>query len=124
MRQEGSGRRVLRVRSEPDGSRSYAVTWREPDGAVRAGKLELRPNALHLASGTPRRRRSEQTLRYADLSAVEMTRRPSERIHGRPTAMIKRPGRAPLAVAAISGPGALHELVERLADAIWSAARG
>ena len=103
---------------------SYAVTWREADGAVTAGKLVLGSTALHFESGGPRGRRSAQILRYEDLAAVGMARRQEERIAGRPTALVTRAERAPLAVAAVDGPGALHELVERIADAIASAAGG
>ena len=111
------------MQSDTDRPGSYAVTWRGADGAVAAGKLVLGPTALHLESGARRGRRSVLTLRYEDLAAVEMARRQEERILGRPTALVTRAERPPLAVAAVDGPGALHELVERLADAIAGAAR-
>ena len=118
---EGECRSVV---AETDRPGSYAVTWRTQDGAVAAGKLVLDSTALRLESGAPRGRRSALTLRYEDLAAVEMARRPEERILDRPTALVTRAERPLLALAAVDGPGALHELVERLADAIASAARG
>jgi hypothetical protein len=83
-----------------------------------AGKLVLGPTELRLESGGPRGRLSTRTLRYADVSAVETTRRPGERIHGRPTVLVKRAGKAPLAIATVDGLGSLHELAERLASAV------
>jgi hypothetical protein len=100
---------------------SYAVIWREAAGPLRAGKLILGPAELRLESGAPRGLLSARTLRYAGLSSVEMTRLPEERIHGRPTVLVKRAGKAPLAIATVESPGSLHEVVERLADAVAGA---
>lgn len=98
--------------------RSYAVTWREGDGPVNAGKLVLGDTGFRLEGGNPRGRLSAKNVRYADVSSVETARRPPERINGRPTAIVGRPERAPLAMATVDGLGSVHELVERLAAAI------
>jgi hypothetical protein len=101
---------------------SYAVIWREPAGPLRAGKLILGPTELRLESGAPRGRLSARTLRYADLSGVEMSSRPEERIHGGPTVLVKRTGQATLALATVGSPGSLHEVAERLRVAVAGAA--
>lgn len=85
---------------------------------MRAGELVFGTSGLRLESGAPRGGLSAQILRYADLVGVEMARHPEERIHGRPTAIVRRSGRAPLAIAAVDGLGSVYELAERLAAAI------
>jgi hypothetical protein len=109
------------VSRNPYREASYAVIWREAAGPLWAGKLVLGPTELRLESGAPRGRLATRTLRYADLSAVETTRLPEERIHGRPTVLVKRTGKAPLAIATVESPGSLHEVAERLVDAVAGA---
>jgi len=94
--------------------RSYAVVWREGEGPVRAGELVLGPTSLRLETGAPRERLSAQSLRYEELASVA-TAPPAQRIRGRPTAVVERHGRDRLAIAAVDGLGAAHEIVERLA---------
>jgi hypothetical protein len=45
---------------------------------------------------------------------------PLERLHGRPTTVVRRPRREPLAISAVDGLGSAHEIVERLARALPS----
>jgi hypothetical protein len=97
--------------------RSYAVIWRTGAGPVSAGKLVLGTTGFHLETGSPGGRVSAQRIRYADLAAVEKAT-PAERLHGRPTTIVRRRDRAPLAICALDGPGSAHELVERLAEAL------
>lgn len=104
--------------SESSERRSYAVTWREARGPVRAGKLMLGSRGLRLEGGALRGRLSARTILYGDLAAIETARRPRERLGGRPTLLLKRVGRASLAIACIDGPGCLHEVAERLGRAI------
>ena len=98
--------------------RSYAVTWREGDGQVRAGKLTLGATNLHLEGGRARSRLSEEGIQYGGLSRVGTARRPEERIGGRPTLVLERPGRPSLAIACLDGLGCLREVAERLERAI------
>jgi len=98
--------------------RSYAVTWREGDGQVRAGKLMLGGTSLRLEGGTARSRLSEESILYARLSKVGITRSPEERIGGSPTLVLERPGRPSLAIACIDGLGCLREVAQRLERAI------
>lgn len=93
--------------------KSYAVLWQEGDGAVSAGKLMLSTSSLRLESGIGSGRTTARVFRYDDLSAVE-TARPAERLRSRPTALVKRKGKEPLAIAAVDGMGSVREIVERL----------
>ena len=94
--------------------RSYAVVWREGEGPVQAGELVLGPTSLRLETGARRERLSAQSLRYEELVSVG-TAPPDQRIRGRPTAVVERHRRDRLAIAAVDGLGAVHEIVERLA---------
>ena len=97
---------------------SYAVTWREGDGPVRAGKLVLGATGLRLEGGTARGRLSEETILHGRLSKVGTARRPEERIGGRPTLVLERPGRPLLAIACLDGLGCVREVAQRLERAI------
>ena len=106
------------MQSESSPRPSYAVTWREGDGPVRAGKLSFGPTGLRLEGGTARGRLSTQRMLYGGLSEVETARRPEERIRGRPTLLLRRSGRPPLAIASVDGVGCLREVAARLGQAI------
>jgi hypothetical protein len=101
------------------GRKSYAVIWRSGDGPVRPGKLVLGPTSFHLETGKPGGRLSAQRIRYADLASVDKAV-PAERLHGRPTTVVRRTEREPLAISAVDGLGSAHEIVERLARALPS----
>jgi hypothetical protein len=75
---------------------------------------------LHLETGAPDGRLSAQGLRYADLASVEMAP-PARRIHGRPTMLVHRRDRPPVAIAVLDGLGFAHEISERLAQALTAA---
>lgn len=83
-----------------------------------AGKLLLGHTGLRLESGAPRWRLSAQSIRYADIAGVETAHRGTDRIHGRPTAVVRRRRGTPLAITSVDGPGSLRELVERLSRAV------
>ena len=97
---------------------SYAVTWCEGDGPIRAGKLVLGATSVRLEGGTARRRLSEERILYSRLSKVATARRPQERIGGRPTLVLERQGRPLLAIACVDGLGCLREVAQRLERAI------
>jgi hypothetical protein len=94
--------------------RSYAVLWREGEGPVSAGELVLGPTSLRLETGARRERLTSRILQYRELSAIEQAA-PSDRIFGRPTAMIERHEHKPVSITALDGLGVAHEIVERLA---------
>jgi hypothetical protein len=96
--------------------RSYAVIWRTGDGPVRPGKLVLGASGFRLETGAPGGRSTTEGIRYGDLELVEKASQ-AQRLHGRPTTLVKRSERDPLAIAALDGPGFAHEITERLARA-------
>jgi hypothetical protein len=101
---------------------TYAVIWREGDGPVNAGKLVLGATGLTLECGARDGRSTTRSLRYDDIAVVESARRPAQRIRSRPTSLIQRRDREPLAIAALDGLGVAREILERLAGAIRRAA--
>lgn len=112
---------LKQMRRTAENALSYAVIWREGDGPVRPGKLVVGPESLELETGTPDGRMTAYWVRYADLSSVERAL-PEQRLRDRPTALLTRPDREPLAVAALEGMGFYQEIVERIAGALPGAA--
>jgi hypothetical protein len=100
-------------------ARSYAVIWRSGEGPVTPGKLVLAPTGLELETGAPGGRLSALRIRYADVDSVEKAA-PGERLRGRPTTLVRRASREPLAIATLDRPGAAHEVAERLSQALAS----
>jgi len=95
---------------------SYAVVWQEAatdPARVYAGKLELEDGLVRLEGISRDGRSCRRTLGYDQLGALRMA--PSaERILGRPTLVVERPGDAPLRVGSIDGRGLLAELADQL----------
>lgn len=91
---------------------SYAVVWREDEGPVHAGRLELDAQELWLVgAGAPHR------LAYRALAHVDVERRPHARLASRPTLVLEgRRGRV-LHVACVQGLGSLLEVVETIEEA-------
>ena len=102
--------------------RSYAVIWRIGKGPVRPGKLVLGATGLRLETGAPGGRSTTEGIRYADLASIEKAPS-SQRLHGRPTTLVTRLEREPVAIAALDGPGSAHEICERLAQAVQDAVK-
>jgi hypothetical protein len=105
----------------PTGRPSYAVTWRDGEGPLRAGKLELRPGSVRLEGGGTRGRLYSTTVRYGDLAGARMVRAGAERLRRRPTLVIERPGRGSIWIASVDGLGRMTELFERLVPLIAGA---
>jgi hypothetical protein len=97
--------------------RSYAVIWRTGNGPISPGKLVIGAMSLRLETGAPGGRSTTEGIRYADLASVEKASS-SQRIHGRPTTLVRRREREPVAIAALDGPGSAHEIAERLGWAV------
>jgi hypothetical protein len=95
-------------------ARAYAVIWRTGAGPVKPGKLVLGATGLRLETGAPGGRLTTEGIRYADVASVENALS-GERLHGRPTTLVRCRERAPVAIAALDHPGSAHEIAERLA---------
>jgi hypothetical protein len=96
---------------------SYAVLWRDGEGPVRAGKLELDLYGFTLdgvAGAKGNRHRIAHRVDYEDICAVRVGRSTADRIVGQPSLVLELATGGPLAVRSIDGPGTLHELAEQL----------
>lgn len=92
---------------------TYAVTWEEPEGTRRSGRLELSADALHLEGGNGDGAASKD-LPYSDVSRFRLARSGGERLHGRPTLVLELRGGEVLKIAGVSQPGIVAELSDRL----------
>lgn len=106
---------------------TYAVKWREPDGATFVGRLTLGARVLRLdgrqtgADGQAVKRK----LRYDELEGLRIGRRGADRLDGRPAVIVEQAdGRYLVADAGLGAP-IVQELVDRLAElrrsATWTA---
>jgi hypothetical protein len=89
----------------------YAVTWSRPGGPVFAGRLELRDDVVVLRGAA-----GSEHVRYEDVRGVRRARTLAERVRGR-TSIVLELAAGELSIASFDQPGALNEVVERLAAA-------
>jgi hypothetical protein len=91
---------------------SYAVVWGVGDD-VGSGSLEIYADRLELHG-----RERSLSLPFASLGGAWISRRRADRLHGLP-ALVLSPGGggASILVASLEGPGVLHELAGRVAQA-------
>lgn len=92
---------------------TYGIVWRRNGSSVARGRLELEGSALRLV-GTDGRDVVTEEIRYEDLDGVRVGRRAEERIHGRPSLVLERPGREPVSFTSIAEPGVIGELTDRI----------
>lgn len=88
-------------------STSYAVSWSDADVRI-VGYARLTPNGLRLAGGGAGGRERTRTLRYADLTSIDIVRVAAHR------EIALRVGGELLMVSSLDRPGSLGELAERL----------
>jgi hypothetical protein len=94
--------------------RSYGVVWREGEGPLAHGKLELLPRAVRLdglAGSTPVTR----VLLYDGLEAVRVGRTSLDRLNGHPSLVLEPHDGERVVVAAVAQTGVVAELTEQLA---------
>jgi hypothetical protein len=103
---------------DPQMERSYGVVWREGSGASVTGKLELLPYALRLEGID-----GSQEVPYDWVAAVRVGRSAPDRINGGPSVVVERRCGEPISIAAVTQPGAVGEIAERL-TALRFAAQG
>ncbi|HEY2372115.1 MAG TPA: hypothetical protein VGH82_06170 [Gaiellaceae bacterium] len=92
---------------------TYGVVWRRGPTPVARGRLELEGSALRLI-GTDGRDVVTEEIRYEDLEGVRVGRRADERIHGRPSLVLERPGQEAISFTSITEPGVIGELTDRI----------
>jgi hypothetical protein len=95
---------------------SYAVKWREPNGHMYLGKLELEPTSLVLQGRNGGERAVRRTIAFDELCGFRLGLTEAERLDGRPTLVVERPGGDVLITSAVMHAGVLQELVHRLAE--------
>jgi hypothetical protein len=92
---------------------SYAVYWNEGGGARFAGRLDLEPGYAELAGRTAHGGRTLLRVLFAEIAGVR---------YGRGRLRVERHGQAELEIGSVDGPGALHELADRLQEGLHTAA--
>jgi hypothetical protein len=92
----------------------YGVVWREGTFPPATGALELLPHELRL-DGLADSRPTARKIPYDGLVGVRVGRSPRERIDGRPTVILERRTGLPITITTVAQPGAVGEIVERLA---------
>jgi len=88
--------------------RTHAVVWSNGEGRF-SGKLEAFSDRFELV-GRDRR----LTLRFRDLTTVLIARGRGDRLLGMPVLALEREGEGLVRIAALEGPGLLHDLAERV----------
>jgi hypothetical protein len=83
---------------------TYAVVW-SSEGSRCAGKLESFSDRFELVG-----RNRRLTLRFCDLSAVSIARDRGDRLLGMPVLALQRRVGGAVRIAALEGPGLLHDL--------------
>lgn len=91
---------------------TYAVYWSEPEGQRWAGRLELAPGYAQFSGGAGHGTRRLFRIFFDEISSVQYQR-------GR--LRIQRGDRPTLELGSVDGPGALHELAQRLQAALLPA---
>jgi hypothetical protein len=95
---------------------SYAVKWREPSGHTYLGKLEFDPSGLVLEGRNGDERDVRRTIAFDDLRGFRLGSTDAERLEGRPTLVVQRPGGDVLITSTVMHAGVLQELVHRLSE--------
>lgn len=96
---------------------TYAVAWREDSQPRYAGRLELTARSLDLAGTAAAARESRRRIFYEELVRVQVERERREGRENRPALVLVCRNGTRLEITPVAGPGALHELTERVAAA-------
>jgi hypothetical protein len=87
---------------------THAVIW-SVDGARGAGRLEPFADRFELVG-----RHRRLTLPFTDLTGVAIGRGHGDRLLGMPVLVIQRRSGSTVRIAALEGPGLLHDLAARV----------
>jgi hypothetical protein len=102
---------------------TYAIRWREPDGATFLGRLELAPTAILLEGRANGDAAVVRSLPYDELLGFHIGRGPDERLDGRAALVVERRAGDVLVTSAVVHAGVLTELADRLAGVTGAAPR-
>lgn len=92
---------------------TYAVSWHEPDGSERSGRLELGTRALTL-EGRNSGRPVTHALPYAEVRTFRVANRNGEPLQGRPTLILDLRSGGRLRIVGVAQPGIVSEVASRL----------
>jgi len=93
---------------------TYGVVWREGEGPLSRGKLELLPESLRL-DGVAASAPLSREVSYDQLAEVRVGRAAGERIGGRPSLVLEPRAGGTISIASIAEAGVIGELAERIA---------
>lgn len=94
---------------------AYAATWREGDGPLTSGRVELGHRALLLVDARGGAAPVRE-LPFDEVESVRVGRVAADRLGDLPTIVVEPLEGPTLRIATVVQPGALVELAERLAD--------
>lgn len=95
---------------------TYAVKWREADGPVLMGRLELGRGGLVFEGPRNGEPAITLTIPYAELTGFRIGRDADERLDGRPTLIVERPRGDVVLTSTMIQAGVLQELADRLGE--------
>jgi hypothetical protein len=90
------------------------VVWRDGEGPLARGKLELLPLAIRL-EGMTGFKPTAREIPYDYLSEIRIGRSPEERIDGRPALVLAPRTGGTVSIASVAQAGVVAEIAERLA---------
>ena len=98
---------------------TYPVVWREGDGPLRTGKLELVDGRIVLEGSEAKGALARRSVAYADLAEVRVGRGAAERLGNRPSLILEHRAGPQIRIGEISGLGSAvfdigHVLAELL----------
>jgi len=95
---------------------SYAVVWREGDGPVRSGKLELVDGRMILEGSAPDGGLERRSVPYTDLAEVRIGRSAGERLGNRRSLILTQRAGPPIVIGEIAGLGSVFDIGQVLAE--------
>ena len=95
---------------------SYAVVWREGDGPLRSGKLDLVDGRMILEGSGPEGALERRSVPYADLVEVRVGRSAGERLGSRRTLILEQRAGPPVVIGEIEGLGSVFDIGHVLAE--------
>lgn len=98
------------------GMRTYAVKWREPEGATYLGRLELDGRGIRLEGRATDGARATRALVFEEVLGFRMGAGADERLDGRVALVVEGRHGNVLVASTVVQAGILQELVHRLSE--------
>jgi hypothetical protein len=97
---------------------SEAVLWRDGEGAIYAGSVELGRHELTLRGSSHGRHPSSKTIQYGELAGLTLTHAPAKCLYGRQTLVLELREGGAVNVASLNGVELLREMRDRISAAV------